>query len=495
MNDKYIGKIYDGILFVVVFLLYMPSLCNGFVGDDIIYFINNEHIRSFNLKTILRSGAIGADFLPLRDISFALDYRLWQDNPFGFHLTNVILFGSVVIAARHLFLTINHYLTGNDHEAVKTLSFIAALITAIHPNNREVVYAVYNRGALLTVLFSIIVCINYVKFVKSKDNNHYSYVMALTCYVLALMSREYSLSLPLVLVMIVAWDKNSIRMSRYLYLTPFFLVAFVFFRIFKHFALAGNFIATTSASPTEITPKLALAAKIMLFYLVRMITSWGSFDFNYAPKLTLFSVAVVAGLVIIAVRTKNNHPQILFGLIFYLTCLLPVLNFYGTFPIVSPRYSFLPCIGLFSAIMAVKFERPGRIISMAGVAATLAWTVTTMHKTYYWRDNISFWELMASRDRASYAYLQLGYAYHTAKQFGNARKALMMVHPVPQDAKFLTALGESCLEVGDYDCVMKALENLNGHNHNNEELLQLARKYQNTGDPVLKQKIIDVFKM
>jgi hypothetical protein len=68
--------LYDSILFIVAVSLYAPSLLCGFVGDDLIYFIGNKPIKTFDLLTILRSGAIGADYLPLRDISFAIDYQV-----------------------------------------------------------------------------------------------------------------------------------------------------------------------------------------------------------------------------------------------------------------------------------------------------------------------------------------------------------------------------------------------------------------------------------
>ncbi len=130
-----------------------PSLRYGFVGDDLIYFIGNQYIRSFDVWTILRSGAIGADYLPLRDLSFALDYLLWGENPFGFHLMNVLLFGITVVSVKHLFAKLNAFLAGPRATSAETPAFLAAFVFALHPNNREVVYAIFNRGALLTVFF------------------------------------------------------------------------------------------------------------------------------------------------------------------------------------------------------------------------------------------------------------------------------------------------------------------------------------------------------
>ena len=72
-------------LVLLVFFCYANSLGNQFVFDDIYLVRENRVIRTINLPLLLNS------YRPLRDISYALDFALWGEDPFGFRLTNVAL--------------------------------------------------------------------------------------------------------------------------------------------------------------------------------------------------------------------------------------------------------------------------------------------------------------------------------------------------------------------------------------------------------------------
>src|SRR5687767_9343281 len=69
----------SGALLVVVFLCYANALPNGFVFDDKINLLNNPLLRKIeNVPKLLVSG-----FRPIREISYAFDFALWGERPFG----------------------------------------------------------------------------------------------------------------------------------------------------------------------------------------------------------------------------------------------------------------------------------------------------------------------------------------------------------------------------------------------------------------------------
>ena len=78
-------------LVAIVFLCYMNSLGNEFVFDDIYLVLANKRIRSINLGLLLNS------YRPIRDISYAIDYALWGEHPFGYHLTNLVIHAANVL--------------------------------------------------------------------------------------------------------------------------------------------------------------------------------------------------------------------------------------------------------------------------------------------------------------------------------------------------------------------------------------------------------------
>lgn len=463
MNSARTRYLYDGLLFVAAITLYTPSLSCGFVGDDLIYFIGNTFIKSFDLETIIRNGAIGFDYVPFRDLSFAIDYRLWGENPFGFHLTSVLLFGVIVVTVRYVFISLNNLIRDSTtYLNVDTSSFLAALIVAVHPNHREVVYAVFNRGALLTVLFSLFSIITFVRFLSTEKNERYFfYIVSVAFYSFAVMSREYSLTLPLAITLLVVFDKHSSHKTmNVLGLAPFYSVAVIFFNIFRDYAIGGQYISQDYSLFSDFASKASLALKIIFFYLVRMVTSLGQFDFDGSVGLTLLSGLVIAGLLHVGFWKRDRYPQLLFGLLFYLVCLPPVLNFYKTLPIVSPRYSFLSCLGLFFIITSVPFVGRTRLVPILLVVATFTWTMMTMYKTDYWKDNIAFWEFWATRDKSIFIATQLGYAYYNDRQYSKASEILRSAQPETMDPKYFEVLGNSCFEIRDYPCAIQSYENL-----------------------------------
>jgi hypothetical protein len=79
------------LLAVIAAVLFGNSLGHEFVWDDHIYLLNKPVYQSFNLRRMFFSLANDLEYLPVRDLSYAIDYAIWGRNPFGFHLTNLLL--------------------------------------------------------------------------------------------------------------------------------------------------------------------------------------------------------------------------------------------------------------------------------------------------------------------------------------------------------------------------------------------------------------------
>jgi len=79
---------------LAIFLIYSPALRNDFVNwDDSEYVYENPNIRSLGsgfFKWVF-SAVVSSNWHPLTMLSYALDYFFWGLNPFGYHLTNIVL--------------------------------------------------------------------------------------------------------------------------------------------------------------------------------------------------------------------------------------------------------------------------------------------------------------------------------------------------------------------------------------------------------------------
>ena len=85
----------------VTFLAYLPSLDNGFVDwDDNVNFLENRNYRGLgwaNLAWMATSFHLG-HYHPLTWVTLGFDYVLWEMDPFGYHLTNVVLHALSAVA-------------------------------------------------------------------------------------------------------------------------------------------------------------------------------------------------------------------------------------------------------------------------------------------------------------------------------------------------------------------------------------------------------------
>lgn len=189
------------IILIVGLAAYFNSLGNGFVWDDEILIKNNTSIQNLDtaFKDAFSHSLFPADsieqennyYRPLQSISFAFDYFLWGNSPFGFHLTNLSL---------HLFNAILVYFLIYYLSGIVLLGFISALFFVAHPVNIAAVSYISGRADLLAAFFSLCSFCLYLRMrQKGKDGALNVYTIFSSIFFLcAIYSKEYTLVLPLV---------------------------------------------------------------------------------------------------------------------------------------------------------------------------------------------------------------------------------------------------------------------------------------------------------
>ena len=127
--------------------VYINSLFNEFVWDDLYLIVQDHTIKSFKyLKFTFSSDFFGHQeddlvygyFRPLVSLSYALDYALWQENPFGYHLTNASLHGIASLLVVWALLEMN---------LGRGAAFAAGFLFAVHPVHTENVAWISGREA------------------------------------------------------------------------------------------------------------------------------------------------------------------------------------------------------------------------------------------------------------------------------------------------------------------------------------------------------------
>lgn len=199
-DRKYILTL--SVVLLISFIVYLPSLENGFVDWDdggIIYknpnIINVVNWETFfkSAKEIFTSYDANGNYNPLALISFALEHMFYGlDSPGWWHLNNILLHLVCVFLAFRISLALGLKLIP---------AAFCALLFGIHPMRVESVAWVTERKDVLFGVFYLIALNFYINSVRLSSRKRDSLII-LFCFILALFSKIQAVSLPLSMLLI-----------------------------------------------------------------------------------------------------------------------------------------------------------------------------------------------------------------------------------------------------------------------------------------------------
>lgn len=454
LNRKHLTNL--AIIACVVAAAFGNSLSGGFVWDDGLFIVNPVY-RNFDLKTVFFSLANGLEYQPVRDLSFLLDVAVWEANPFGFHLTNVVLFAINCLLVYFLALEAGLLLNPeSDRPATLPETFVpllAALFFAVHPLRSEVVAWVTQRNTLLAGAFFFASCLLFLKYLRIKrQNGKILYSFALVTFVLALLGKAIAIVLPLVLLLFVlVHGMRSHGRERLLPTLPFWGIAALFFFLNVAVAIQTKVIASLPGEGTNIASRLALALQIPFFYLSRLLMPWrvsAIYEIRFAKSLlspqVMASFFVLALLVALAFAARRKYPDLVFGGGWFLLTLIPVLNLFATNPVVADRYFYLPSFGIFYLLAScggrLAAKRPGpKVVAAIAVGLLVPLLLLTIMRNRVWRNDIVLWTDTAHRAAGvGDVWYNLGRAWHGLARLDEALDAYLRALAInPYDLKSL----------------------------------------------------------
>ncbi len=333
---------------------FLPMLGNQFVWDDHEFIINNSALRRifplshfFSPQGLVTTGDIypATGSRPLMTLSLALDHAVWGVNPFGYHLTNLILhvlcvlavFGVVRLIARR-----------------SRTAFFAGLMFAVMPGHAEAVIAFLGRSDLLATLFTLLGLWSYI---KARDHPRFSFTWYITAVVLiaaACLSKESGLvgiGLIAAAEFLFTWPGHGSLKTRLTRLLPLAAIGFGYV-IYRGWVLKGNTAGLEWWGGNPLSNALMMFETIPI-YLNLIIWPVGlspmhsvPFPKWFSPLLMagmLLTIALVAGCVLLV---RKNRTLGFFALTAFLG-FLPVANFLPI-PgmIMAERWLYLPSVGL-----------------------------------------------------------------------------------------------------------------------------------------------------
>ncbi len=249
------------------------------------------------------------------------------------HGVNVFLY---VFSVLILFHMLHKYVLKDRPD----IAFITALIFLVHPIHTEAVANIKSRDEVMSFFFMMLTLLGFVRF--TEKGSWWTLGLSLPIYALALLSKEYSITLMLLLpvMLYVFYDKKW--QALVIRTLPYALVAgvYIFFRI-KAVGLGSNLPQTEIMNDpyllATVWQKKATILFTPLLYLKQLVFPHpllADYSYNHIPYRDFFdvevwlSIGVHLALLVSAIGlTLKKHP-LGFAISFYLANLALVCNLF-----------------------------------------------------------------------------------------------------------------------------------------------------------------------
>jgi protein O-mannosyl-transferase len=449
------------IIVLMAIFIYLPSINGGFVLDDNLLLTENHLIRTPDGLYRFWCTAEAQDYWPVINSTFWIEERLWEMNPTGYHVTNLILH---ILEALLIWIILRKLSIPG--------AFLAAMIFTVHPVNVESVAWIASRKNTMAMLFFLLSILWYLKGMRwalydeqrAGENRpgeqqgagvqgagHFSdpagigqwatcggkwYWLSLASFVLAMLSKGSAAVLPALLLGILWWLR-SLTKQDLLRIAPFFVIAVSLTLVNIWFQTHGKDIEYRNAGFAE---RLLGAGGVVWFYLYKALLPF-DLAFIYPtwriePGNPLWWLPLLSAIIVTAVLWLNRKGwsrPFLFAWGFFCASLVPVLGFtdvgFMKYSLVADHYQHIAIIGVIALVGAGwsiwhKRELSGGLHGLTTAAAvvvvgTLAFL--TLRQNGLYRDAISLYAATLQKNPGcSVAHYNLGLALFDADRLHEA---------------------------------------------------------------------------
>jgi len=459
--DNFLSERYNLTAVIVLIFVstipYLNALSNDFVYDDNLQIVNNRALS--NPSSIVEFFRIPRG---LKYVTLVADYQIWGLNPFGYHLTNLIL---------HVLCTISLFLLLNILFANWRVSLMAALIFAVHPIHTEAVTAIANRSDLLAMFFFSWSFFLYIM----KRSSLWYYLLSIISFLLALLAKEVvAVMLPVMLIFYDLFfsERNERRfMNKSLWYTlPYWLILIL--------GLSYVLLGIKSVQPnmffSQTLPIFYTACKaflidVKLLFLMHTMSADHVVPLSYSlfEGNVLLSIIAMILFFVYMIMSYPGSKIISFGMVFFFVTFLPVSNLLvQVIPSLTPsfvaeRYLYLPSAGFCLIIAAfvdkimnaekpVLRQSPKKVGVFLLILIISLFSVLTMNRNLDWRSEHSLWAKTVKQSPDSFkAHNNLGVVYANEGRLDKAEeefRTALQIRPDFLDAR--NNLGKVYLKQG-----------------------------------------------
>ena len=424
------------LLISVLIIIYGNSLKTDWQMDDQPNIINNPGLHIDNLLPeslwgtfFANQGKAPALYRPLPCLTFALNWYVGKDNPFGYHVVNL---GCHMAAAWALYLLIGELLTilyKNDRRRqswIQNVALLSTVLWAANPIQTQAVTYIVQRMAIMATLFYVLGMLYFIK-ARIADTISQRWAYGAICFLFFLCgvgSKENAVMLPVSLVL-VEWiffnqGSLSILAQPKALAGGIVLVVGALVTVYFTIGLPLHYILTGYADrPFTMMERLMTEPQIVLGYLSQIffpipdrlsiahdVTLSTSLIY---PWTTIPAIALVLILIIGALTVSKRFPLLSFSVLFYFinhsveSTVLPLELVFEHRNYLPSLFLFLPLSTLFCDILMRLPRHSLRHVGSSGImiAVIIVFGFFTHTRNKAWATSESLWRDAALKAPAS----------------------------------------------------------------------------------------------
>jgi tetratricopeptide (TPR) repeat protein len=404
---------------------YYPAWHGGVLWDDDRHITRSDLRSAEGLWRIWFDPGATQQYYPLTHSAFWIEYKLWADDTLGYHLINIVVHA---LAAFLVAMILRRLAVPG--------AVLAAVIFALHPVQVESVAWISELKNTLSGVFYLGAALAYLRFDEGRLKRHYALATAL--FVLALLSKTVTATLPAALLVTFWWQRGKLSWRRDARpLVPWLALggAAGLLTAWIERTMIG---AHGSEYQFTLIERCLIAGRVVWFYISKLF--WpANLMFTYprwqvSQRLWwqyLYPLALVALLGVLWLLRKRSRAP-LAALLFFCGSLFPIMGFFNVYPFrysfVADHFQYVASIGIIALVAAGLMSLLARFhfrLRTAAVSMTLllggALAVPTWSQSRQYADAMTLYRSTLSRNPASWmAHNNLGNALQSLGRLDDA---------------------------------------------------------------------------
>lgn len=341
-------------LTTLIFLIYYPILGNDFLDfwDDQWVVMNSYTERGINIENLwaILTDFYHGQYAPFNEYLYLLLFNIAGYDPCVFHLASILIHSMnaclVFIVFRQILVLSNRV----DLERLDLISFVTALLFAIHPFNVESVAWMSASKVLVYALFYLLATYTFLLYLI--NNKFVFYVFTLILFICSFWGKEQAVTFPVWLFLLLLCFN---RQKAWCLLLPFLFLSF-WFGITTMISQGVNGEGLLTENTTySLGQRLVYGCYSFFEYLFKSIFPIKlSYLYPFPAQvgeplpIWLLTYPLLLFVLLVAFRKQLSKWPVALGLLIFTIHIIIALHIIplARYAIVADRYAYISTIGI-----------------------------------------------------------------------------------------------------------------------------------------------------